>query len=63
MQSIIGQGRADLDDGRVLAIRHFCEDRAHEARIGHEAIHILVVLIGADAVHARFCRIYELVES
>ena len=48
-----GQGRAELDDGDVHAIGGARQHRAHQARIGHEAIDVLVVLVGAHAVHAR----------
>ena len=56
------QGRAELDDGDVLAVGLLRQHRAHQARIGHEAIDVLVMLVGADAVKAGFRRVQQLVE-
>ena len=58
-----GQRRAELDDGDVLAVGRFRQHRAHQARIGHEAIDVLVMLIGAHAVHAGLGGIEHLVEG
>ena len=46
------QRRAELHDGDVLAVGAFRQHRRHDARIGHEAVDVLMVLIGAQAVEA-----------
>ena len=57
-----GQGRAELDDRDVLAVGGARQHRAHDARVGHEAVDVLVMLIGAQPVHAGLGRIQHLVE-
>ena len=47
-----GQRRAELDDRDVLAVGLPRQHRAHDARIGHEAIDVLVMLVGAQPVQA-----------
>src|SRR3984893_3560011 len=46
-----GQCGAELDDRDVLAVRELGQHRAHQARIGHETVDVLMVLIGAQSVH------------
>ena len=57
------QGRAELDDGDVLAVGLFRQHRAHEARIGHEAVDVLVMLVGAHAVKAGLRRVQQFIEG
>ena len=57
-----GQRRAELDDRDVLAVGLPRQDRAHDARIGHEPIDVLVMLIGAQPVQAGLRRMQHLVE-
>ena len=57
-----GQGRAELHDRHVHAVGGARQHRAHQARIGHETVDVLVVLVGAHPVHARARRVDELVE-
>ena len=57
------QGRAELDDGDVLAVGLFRQHRAHQARIGHEAVDVLVMLVGAHAVKAGLRRVQQFVEG
>ncbi len=42
-----------MDDGDVLPVGFFRQHRAHQARICHEAINVLMMLVRADAVKAR----------
>ncbi len=58
-----GQGRADLHDRHVLPVGLLRQHRAHQARIGHEAIDVLMMLIGAQPVHADLGGIDHLVEG
>ena len=53
------QGRAELDDGDVLAVGLLRQHRAHQARIGHEAIDVLMMLVGAQAVKAGLRRVQK----
>ncbi len=57
-----GQRRAELHDGDVLAVSPFRQHRRHDARIGHEAIDVLMMLVGAQPVKAGFCGEQQLVE-
>ncbi len=56
------QGRAELHDRHVHAVGGAGEHRAHQARIGHKTVDVLVVLVGAHPVHAGARRMDELVE-
>ena len=47
-----GQGRTDLNDRDIQPVRQLGENRAHQARVSHEPVDVLVVLVGAQAVHA-----------
>ena len=57
-----GQGRAELHDRDVHAVGGARQHRAHQARIGHETVDVLVVLVGAHPVHAGARRVDEFVE-
>ena len=56
------QSRAELDDGDVLRLRRPRQHRAHQARIGHEAVDVLVMLVGAQPVDAEPRGVDELVQ-
>ena len=57
-----GKRRTELNDGDVLAVGFFRQHRAHQARIGHEAIDVLMVLVGAHAVEAGLGGMQQFVE-
>src|SRR6266480_7196014 len=58
----VGRVAPILHDSDVAAVRQLGQDAPHDVWARHEAVGVLVMLVGADAIEAALCRVKQLVE-